>query len=77
MDIVVVNALINFINTLDPNHSTRGNGTPAVFWLTWKTGLTQLLTFRDPVVVNITTNNFRSDAIWSLNELIFKAALKQ
>ncbi|KAJ7700766.1 alpha/beta-hydrolase [Mycena rosella] len=76
-DTVGVNALINFINTLDPNRSARGNGAPAVFWPTWKTDSTQLLTFSDPVVVNITSDDFRSDAIQSLNELVFEAALQK
>ncbi|KAJ7690242.1 Alpha/Beta hydrolase protein [Mycena rosella] len=68
---------LNFINTLDPNRSARGNGAPAVFWPMWKTNSTQLLTFSDPVVVNITTDDFRSDAIRSINELVFEAALQK
>ncbi|KAJ6567086.1 Alpha/Beta hydrolase protein [Mycena capillaripes] len=66
---VGVDALINFINTLDPNRSAaRGaNCASAVYWPQWKTGSpsgsSSLLTFSYPAGVNITADDFRSDAI--------------
>ncbi|KAJ6617668.1 carotenoid ester lipase precursor [Mycena sp. CBHHK59/15] len=76
-----VDALVNFINTLDPNRSAaRGNSShPSVFWPKWKvpssSGRSSLLTFSDPEGVNITAENFRVDAIKFLNNLLFEAAL--
>ncbi|KAJ7310591.1 sterol esterase [Mycena albidolilacea] len=97
-DTVGVDALINFINTLDPNYSAaRGASTHRtdIYWPQWKTrassgstslstigdplsptsGLTSLLTFSDPEKVDITAEDFRSDAIRSLNNLVFEAAI--
>ncbi|KAJ7819054.1 carotenoid ester lipase precursor [Mycena olivaceomarginata] len=89
---------VNFINTLDPNHSAaRGTSTHRtdIYWPQWKTrassgstslstigdplsstsDLTSLLTFSDPERVDITPEDFRSDAIRSLNNLVFEAAI--
>ncbi|KAF8186514.1 Alpha/Beta hydrolase protein [Mycena galopus ATCC 62051] len=73
-DTVAIDALINFINTLDPNVSAAPDGSNAtVFWPKWQTpsaeGSTSLLTFSDPAVVNVTADNFRVDATDFLNSL--------
>ncbi|KAJ6543600.1 carotenoid ester lipase precursor [Mycena vulgaris] len=80
-DTFEVDAFINFINTLDPNRSSAPHQkTPAVFWPTWNTpsanGSTSLLTFSDPGLVNVTTEDFRVDAIRFLNGLILNEAEK-
>ncbi|KAJ7305572.1 Alpha/Beta hydrolase protein [Mycena albidolilacea] len=76
-----VDALINFINTLDPNRSSaRLNARqPSIFWPKYKPSAgssnSSLLTFSDPDKVNITADNFRVDAIEFLNGLLLKEAL--
>ncbi|KAJ6632156.1 sterol esterase [Mycena sp. CBHHK59/15] len=79
---VGVDALINFINTLDPNRSaapgTASNS--SIFWPRWNTssssGPSSLLTFSDPGVINVTAETFRSDAIRLVNDLVLEAAIK-
>ncbi|KAF7340289.1 Carboxylic ester hydrolase [Mycena venus] len=67
---MAVDSIINFINTLDPNHSAaseRLNSSPDLFWPKWDTpnaeASTSLLTFSDPAVINVTADNFRSESI--------------
>ncbi|KAJ6606098.1 carotenoid ester lipase precursor [Mycena vulgaris] len=75
---VGVDALINFINTLDPNRSAAKRALE-VFWPAWKTGsssgASSVLTFSDPAAVNITAEDFRSEAIRFVNSLVFEAAV--
>ncbi|KAJ6543601.1 sterol esterase, partial [Mycena vulgaris] len=76
-----VDAFINFINTLDPNRSSAPHKkAPAVFWPTWNTpssnGSTSLLKFSDAGLVNLTTEDFRVDAIRFLYDLILNEAEK-
>ncbi|KAF8143469.1 carotenoid ester lipase precursor [Mycena galopus ATCC 62051] len=78
-DFVPVDALINFINTLDPNnHSLGAHDTSSVFWPKWNTptsnGSPSLFTLSDPDVVNVTAENFRVDAIKFLYEVILREA---
>ncbi|KAJ7471064.1 carotenoid ester lipase precursor [Mycena latifolia] len=79
-DITAIDALINFINTLDPNRSLNPNAhkKPAVFWPKWNTpsvnGSTSLLTFSDPDLVNVTAENFRVDAMRFLFSVLLTAA---
>ncbi|KAF7377301.1 Carboxylic ester hydrolase [Mycena sanguinolenta] len=55
-----VDALINFINTLDPNVSAAPQALPsAISWPKYQTNSTELLTFNDPAVINVTTDDFR------------------
>ncbi|KAJ7788004.1 hypothetical protein B0H14DRAFT_2628709 [Mycena olivaceomarginata] len=72
---VGVDALINFINTLDPNrpaHSSSNSAQPAIFWPKWgnistpksAAGSPALLTFTD-AGINITAEMFRIQAIGS------------
>ncbi|KAJ7236114.1 carotenoid ester lipase precursor [Mycena rebaudengoi] len=73
-DNVALNALINFINTLDPNRSaSRLQSTSGVVWPNYQTpsadGPTSLLTFSDPLLVNITADTFRADAIKYISSL--------
>ncbi|KAF8151883.1 sterol esterase [Mycena galopus ATCC 62051] len=74
-DTVAIDALINFINTLDPNVSAapQEGSNATVFWPKWQTptseGSPSLLTFSDPAVVNVTADNFRVDATDFLNSL--------
>ncbi|KAJ7248983.1 Alpha/Beta hydrolase protein, partial [Mycena rebaudengoi] len=73
-DNVALNSLINFINTLDPNRSaSRLQSTSGVIWPNYQTpsadGLTSLLTFSDPLLVNITADTFRADAIKYISDL--------
>ncbi|KAJ7101082.1 hypothetical protein C8R44DRAFT_747295 [Mycena epipterygia] len=75
-DNVAVDALVNFLNTLDPNRSAAPKShysNPLVFWPKWQTpsteGSTSLLTFSDPAVVNITADNFRAKQIKFLIDL--------
>ncbi|KAJ7452156.1 Alpha/Beta hydrolase protein [Mycena galericulata] len=75
-----IDALVNFINTLDPNGSPEPSTTnPSAFWPKWNipssAGSTSLLTFSDPAVVNITAENFRVDAIQYLNDFVLDKAL--
>ncbi|KAJ6529373.1 sterol esterase [Mycena capillaripes] len=78
-DFVPVDALVNFINTLDPNRSS-GKHTNAsdVFWPKWSApssdGSPSLLTLSDPGVVVVGSENFRSDAIRYLYGLLLKEA---
>ncbi|KAJ7166862.1 Alpha/Beta hydrolase protein [Mycena filopes] len=76
-DAVVVDALVNFINNLDPNHSGPGSST-GDFWPQWSTpasdGFPSLLTLSDPSVVNITSEEFRVEAIKYLLDLLVEAA---
>lgn len=72
-------SIVNFINTLDPNHSgTKAKASPTVFWPKWNTstsdGSPSLLTFSDPGVINVTSENFRVDAIQFLLGLLLEEA---
>ncbi|KAJ7630257.1 Alpha/Beta hydrolase protein [Roridomyces roridus] len=78
-DFTALDALVNFINTLDPNNHAGGSShSSKVFWPKWNTasstGPTSLLTFSDPNVINITAENFRVAAFDFLNELLFDEA---
>ncbi|KAJ7034446.1 hypothetical protein C8F04DRAFT_956373, partial [Mycena alexandri] len=72
---------VNFINTLDPNHSsgTKTNASQTVFWPKWNTptsdGSPSLLTLSDPGVINVTSENFRVDAIQVLLGLLLEEAV--
>ncbi|KAJ7121135.1 sterol esterase [Mycena epipterygia] len=75
-DNVAVDALINFLNTLDPNQSaapTTHGSNSSIFWPKWQApsaeGSTSLLTFSDPAVVNITADDFRAEPIQFLIDL--------
>ncbi|KAJ7278204.1 sterol esterase [Mycena rebaudengoi] len=72
-----VNALVNFVNTLDPNRSAgpKNSSRLAVLWPKWKPESSSLLTFSDPDTVNITVENFRVYAMKYLNDLVLKEAL--
>ncbi|KAJ7765905.1 sterol esterase [Mycena maculata] len=80
-----VDAMINFINTLDPNHSAGSNrNTSAIFWPTWNTpsskgsnGSKSLMLFSDPGLADIASEDFRVDAIQFLFELLVDAADKR
>ena len=51
---------VNFINTLDPNVSAAPQAcNPAINWPKYGANSTELLTFSDPAVVNITADDFR------------------
>ncbi|KAJ7101176.1 Alpha/Beta hydrolase protein [Mycena epipterygia] len=76
VDNVAVDALINFLNTLDPNQSAAPAGhrsNASVFWPKLQTpsteGSSSLLTFSDPVIVNITADDFRAEPIQFLIDL--------
>ncbi|KAJ6578139.1 sterol esterase [Mycena capillaripes] len=77
-DFASVDALINFINNLDPNTSSSGRSSSAVFWPKWNSrasdGSPSLLTLSDPGVVSVTPENFRIDAIKFLYGLLLKEA---
>ncbi|KAJ7850354.1 hypothetical protein B0H13DRAFT_1905716 [Mycena leptocephala] len=77
-DFVPVDALVNFVNTLDPNCSSGTRNTSAVFWPKWNApssdGSPSLLTLSDPGVVSVTPENFRIDAIRFLSGLLLKEA---
>ncbi|KAJ7471049.1 sterol esterase [Mycena latifolia] len=79
-DTAAMDALINFINTLDPNRSLNPTSKKeaAIFWPKWNTpsanGSTSLLTFSDPGLVNITAENFRVDAMRFLYDLLLADA---
>ncbi|KAJ7441726.1 Alpha/Beta hydrolase protein [Mycena latifolia] len=78
-DTTGADALINFINTLDPNHpAVSSTIKPAIFWPKWNVpssaGSPSLLTFSDPNAVNITGEDFRVDAIDFVNELLLREA---
>jgi len=57
--------LINFINNLDPNKGFKGDASEKLLnWPQFSTSSKQLLTILDgSVPLNITTDNFRKDAI--------------
>ncbi|KAJ7719241.1 sterol esterase [Mycena maculata] len=81
-DTTAVDALVNFINTLDPNQpAASSTANSSIFWPKWNTpssaGSTSLLTFSDPDVINITTENFRVEAIEYLNNLVLDEALAE
>ncbi|KAK7044435.1 carboxylic ester hydrolase [Favolaschia claudopus] len=63
-----MDALLNFVNRLDPNSPSA-----KVFWPKWnspsKEGNTSLLTFSDSGTVNITADNFREEGMALLNFL--------
>ncbi|KAJ6495955.1 carotenoid ester lipase precursor [Mycena vulgaris] len=70
-------ALINFINTLDPNRPAKSSIIrPSIFWPKWNTpssaGSSSLLTFNDPDTINITAEDFRVDGIQFLNDLLWE-----
>ncbi|KAF8217207.1 Alpha/Beta hydrolase protein [Mycena galopus ATCC 62051] len=72
---------VNFINTLDPNVSAAPaclSNNASIFWPKWQTpsvaGSSSLLTFSDPLVVNITADDFRAEQIQYLNELNLNGA---
>ncbi|KAJ7201170.1 sterol esterase [Mycena pura] len=75
-----VDALINFINTLDPNGSasSHGGATSDIVWPKWDSasvnGFPLLLTFSDPNMVNVTAEDFRVDAMKFLYGLLLGAA---
>ncbi|KAJ7732335.1 hypothetical protein DFH07DRAFT_780939 [Mycena maculata] len=73
MESVAVDALIHFINTLDPNVSAEPRSPPTVFWPEWKTpsanGSGSLLTFSDPAVINVTADDFRVEQMQFLIDL--------
>ncbi|KAJ7221816.1 hypothetical protein B0H12DRAFT_1241188 [Mycena haematopus] len=74
-----VDALVNFINTLDPNRSAGTHNTSAVFWPKWSElldGSPSLLTLSDPDVVNVTAENFRVDVMKFLYEVLLEQAQK-
>ncbi|KAK7055867.1 carboxylic ester hydrolase [Favolaschia claudopus] len=78
-DFVPVDALINFVNTLDPNHSGATHRKPAaVFWPRWNNltsdGSPSLLTLTDSAGINVTSENFRVEAIKFLYNLLLKEA---
>ncbi|KAJ7609931.1 alpha beta-hydrolase [Roridomyces roridus] len=84
-DFTALDALVNFINTLDPNkHAGRSSSSHSaasnskIFWPKWNEaswmGRTSLLTFSDPNVVNVTAENFRVEAMAFLNLLLFAEA---
>jgi hypothetical protein len=69
--------IVNFVNTLDPNHPQTGaHNTSAVVWPKWdvpsSNGSASLLVLSDPGFVNITGENFRVDAIKYLFGLLLK-----
>ncbi|KAJ7706532.1 hypothetical protein B0H16DRAFT_1635132 [Mycena metata] len=67
------NTWINFINTLDPNRSgTKANASQTVFWPKWNTSTSDGLL--DPGVINVTSENFRVDAIQFLLGLLLEEA---
>ncbi|KAF8188824.1 Alpha/Beta hydrolase protein [Mycena galopus ATCC 62051] len=58
--ILIARDTVNFINTLDPNVSAAPHGlNPAIFWPKYQSNSTELLTFSDPAVINVTADDFR------------------
>ncbi|KAJ7266844.1 Alpha/Beta hydrolase protein [Mycena rebaudengoi] len=76
-DTIGADILVNFINTLDPNRSaaSQSGARLPVLWPKWKSASRALLTLSDPAIVNITTDNFRADAMRYLSDLLLKEAL--
>ncbi|KAF7342343.1 Carboxylic ester hydrolase [Mycena venus] len=75
---VGIDAMTNFINTLDPNcHAKHLTANTSIFWPKWNTpsssGSSSLLTFTD-AGINITAENFRLEAIEFLNDLRLEEA---
>ncbi|KAF7333560.1 Carboxylic ester hydrolase [Mycena sanguinolenta] len=57
---VAVDALINFINTLDPTVSAAPQTLhPVILWPKYQANSTALLTFSDPADINVTADDFR------------------
>ncbi|KAJ6578140.1 Alpha/Beta hydrolase protein [Mycena capillaripes] len=77
-DFVLTDALVNFINNLDPNTSSSGRNSSALSWPKWNSpssdGSTSLLTLSDPSVVSVTPEVFRIDAIKFLYGLLLNEA---
>ncbi|KAJ6554355.1 carotenoid ester lipase precursor [Mycena capillaripes] len=74
-----VDALINFINTLDPNVPAGPKAEqPSLFWPKWNTTSSSnpLLTFTSDGI-NITGDDFRIEAIGFLKNLVFEEALDE
>ncbi|KAJ7174603.1 carotenoid ester lipase precursor [Mycena filopes] len=71
-----MDALVNFINTLDPNTpAVAGSAAElAVAWPQWKTGGGSLWTFSDPDTVSVTKEDFRVEAMAYLNGLLLEEA---
>ncbi|KAJ7034347.1 sterol esterase [Mycena alexandri] len=76
-----MDALVNFINTLDPNLPAKTSTADAklpVLWPQWKTpsknGSSSLLTFTDSNGTIITADNFRVEPIRFLNNLLLAEA---
>ncbi|KAJ7075011.1 carotenoid ester lipase precursor [Mycena belliarum] len=79
---IAADALLNFINTLNPNHPAKSSTTkPAIFWPMWRkpssAGKSSLLTFSDFGVVNITADDFRVGAIGFMNDLLMGEAVRE
>ncbi|KAF8152094.1 carotenoid ester lipase precursor [Mycena galopus ATCC 62051] len=68
-----MDALLNFINTLDPNSPAQGTSNTSIFWPTWNTpsvtGPSSLQTFNDAGIINITADTFRTEPVQFLNNL--------
>ncbi|KAF7341110.1 Carboxylic ester hydrolase [Mycena venus] len=78
-DTIGVDAMINFVNTLDPNKPAEHSNTKlSTSWPKWNTrspaGSPSLLTFTD-AGINTTAENFRVDAIEFLNNLLLEEAM--
>ncbi|KAK6981574.1 carboxylic ester hydrolase [Favolaschia claudopus] len=70
LGMVGMDALINFVNALDPNHPSAANDNAEFEWPKWnfhsRDGKSSLLTFNDDGV-NVTADNFREEAVEFLN----------
>ncbi|KAJ7149883.1 carotenoid ester lipase precursor [Mycena crocata] len=80
-DTFAVAALINFINTLDPNRSSSGHQIATrPHWAKWNIpssdGSTSLLTFKDPDVIEVSAENFRLEEMRYLYHLLLQQARK-
>ncbi|KAF7375647.1 Carboxylic ester hydrolase [Mycena sanguinolenta] len=78
-DFVPVDALINFINTLNPNRSLKAHNTSTIYWPKWNElmdGSPSLFTLSDPDALSITPEDFRVDAIQFLFEVLLQQAEK-
>lgn len=68
-------SLVNFINTLDPNHSAAHKSTQvSAIWPRWSNTAPLLFTLSDPDVVNITKEDFRLEPIKYLYNLLLDEA---